>query len=96
MSARRFRVTGRVQGVGFRAFVIARARELGLDGWVRNEPDGAVAVLAAGAPEALERLAAELAEGPRAARVAAVESAPAEPPAEPGFRIARGDGAWTI
>lgn len=96
MSARRFRVTGRVQGVGFRAFVIARARELALDGWVRNDPDGAVTVLAAGAPAALERLASELAQGPPAARVAAVETAGAEVPAGPGFRIARGDGPWTI
>ncbi len=96
MSARRFRVTGRVQGVGFRAFVIARARELALDGWVRNDPDGAVTVLAAGAPAALDRLAAALAQGPPAARVAAIEAAPAETPAEPGFRIARGDGPWTI
>jgi acylphosphatase len=96
MSARRFRVTGRVQGVGFRAFVMARARELALDGWVRNDPDGAVTVLAAGAPAALERLAAELAQGPPAARVAAVEAAGGEAPDGPGFRIARGDGPWTI
>lgn len=95
MSARRFRVSGRVQGVGFRAFVVARARALALDGWVRNEPDGAVTVLAAGPPAALDRLAAELAQGPPAARVAAVEPAPAEAPEATGFRIARGEGPWT-
>ncbi|MBZ0088804.1 MAG: acylphosphatase, partial [Thermoanaerobaculia bacterium] len=39
MSARRYRVTGRVQGVGFRWFVARNAEELGLTGWVRNDPD---------------------------------------------------------
>jgi len=87
VSARRFRVTGRVQGVGFRWFVARRAEELGLAGWVRNDPDGAVSVLAAGPEPALDALAAALAVGPRAARVAAVESAAAEAAAVAGFRI---------
>lgn len=89
MNRRRFRVSGRVQGVGFRWFVAQRAAELGLDGWVRNEADGALTVLASGSETALDALAAALAQGPRSARVAAVEaveSAAAEaPPA--GFRI---------
>jgi acylphosphatase len=88
LSARRFRVTGRVQGVGFRALVVRRGRELGLDGWVRNDPDGAVTVLASGLEEALDRLAGELAEGPSAARVAAVEATAAGAPTRAGFRIA--------
>lgn len=87
MSARCYRVTGRVQGVGFRWFVARNAEELGLTGWVRNDPDGALAVLAAGPDAALDALAAALAAGPRAARVAAVESTAAEAPATAGFRI---------
>ena len=93
MSRRRFRVTGRVQGVGFRWFVAERAAQLGLDGWVRNDADGALTVLASGPEAALDALAAALAEGPRAARVAAVEavdaveSPAAEAPPPAGFRI---------
>ncbi len=73
-TARRFVVHGRVQGVGFRAFVWRAAVELGLSGWVRNLPDGTVEVLAGGTPEALERLAARLAGGPRWAVVERVEA----------------------
>ena len=62
-------VRGRVQGVGFRYFVALEADELGLRGWVRNEPDGSVHVLAEGPRVSLERLAAALAVGPRGARV---------------------------
>lgn len=86
--ARRYRVTGRVQGVGFRAFVLRLAAACGVDGWVRNERDGSVSALVAGEPEALERFRAGLASGPPAARVAAVEEWPAEPPAGPGFHVA--------
>ncbi|MCM2269364.1 MAG: acylphosphatase [Thermoanaerobaculia bacterium] len=73
-----WRVRGRVQGVGFRAFVARRARLLGLAGGARNEPDGAVVVeIAGGSPQALADLRAALATGPAAARVAAVdETAP--------------------
>jgi acylphosphatase len=67
------RITGRVQGVGFRAFVIQEATRLGLTGTVRNCPDGAVEVVAEGAGEALRRLEAALARGPRAAQVDRVE-----------------------
>ena len=71
--ALRFRVTGRVQGVGFRYFVRRAARELGLVGRVRNLPDGAVEVEAAGRPEALAALRQVLAEGPPGARVGGLE-----------------------
>ena len=79
---RRFRVHGRVQGVGFRAFVVRAARSFDLAGGVRNEADGDVTVIAEGEEAALERLAAQLAEGPTAARVAGVETEtlPALPP----------------
>ena len=66
-------VRGRVQGVGFRWFVIRRARELGVAGWVRNRGDGAVEAEAEGAREALEGFVAALREGPPSARVASLE-----------------------
>lgn len=87
--ARRVRVTGRVQGVGFRAWTLAQAEALGLDGWVRNDPDGTVAALLAGPEARVARMIEALHRGPRFAVVASVETAPAEPPAEPGFRLLR-------
>lgn len=58
------RAEGRVQGVGFRYFVRAEARRLGLDGWVRNEQDGSVAVVAEGPRPDLERFERQLRKGP--------------------------------
>ena len=63
------RVQGRVQGVGFRYFVLRRAEDLGLTGWVRNLPDGDVEVEAEGPREALQGLIERVREGPAAARV---------------------------
>jgi acylphosphatase len=63
------KVTGVVQGVGFRWFVRERARRLGLDGWVRNLPDGSVEVLAEGEAEQLDLLRGELRRGPDGAAV---------------------------
>ncbi len=63
------RVLGRVQGVGFRYFVARRARQLGLTGWVRNEPDGSVLVVAEGPEDKLQELLDSLYGGPPAARV---------------------------
>jgi acylphosphatase len=65
-------VRGAVQGVGFRYFVLRRAREAGLHGWVRNRADGSVECVAEGARPALEQLLAALGSGPRMARVAGV------------------------
>ena len=70
---RRFRVSGVVQGVGYRAFVWRQARQLDLAGWVRNRFDGSVEVLAEGPPLELDRLAEILAAGPRMSRVERVE-----------------------
>jgi acylphosphatase len=66
-------VHGRVHGVGFRAHVIDAARDLGLTGWVANEPDRTVHCVAEGPQVALERLEATLRDGPRAARVDRVD-----------------------
>lgn len=63
------RITGRVQGVGFRNFTQRKARQLGVDGWVRNEPDGSVRFEAEGDEEALENLVSAVHTGPRMAQV---------------------------
>jgi acylphosphatase len=84
------RVTGRVQGVGFRAWVRDEARILGLTGWVRNEPDGSVAALLAGSDIQVARMLEALRDGPPAASVSRVTSEPASPATPPaGFRITR-------
>ena len=66
------RVRGLVQGVGYRYFARRRAAALGLTGWVRNEPDGSVLILAEGDQGAIADLAAELKAGPSAAAVSDV------------------------
>lgn len=73
MTAARFLVRGRVQGVGFRAYVRRVARTEGLAGWVRNLPDGTVECVARGNVEALDRLRIQLRQGPTGSRVVAVE-----------------------
>jgi acylphosphatase len=75
---RRYLVSGRVQGVGFRWYVEREAATLGITGWVRNRDDGQVEVMATGTREQLAGLHRKLREGPRAARVdeVAVSSAP--------------------
>jgi len=70
----RFRVTGRVQHVWFRGWAQQTARNLGLAGWVRNEPDGSVRGVAQGSTEALERFRLALYEGPPSALVGTVEA----------------------
>lgn len=81
-------VTGRVQGVGFRWFVLREATALGVDGWVANLRDGSVRCIAEGADPDLERLLAVLRAGPPGATVADVTAAWLPPVGEPGgFRI---------
>ena len=70
---KRFVVRGRVQGVGFRWFVLREASELRLDGFVRNQPDGSVEVLARGSVEAVVVLESRLAQGPSTSYVESVE-----------------------
>jgi acylphosphatase len=60
------RVVGRVQGVGYRVFALREALRLGLDGWVANEQDGGVRVVAEGTRADLESLLGRLEDGPPA------------------------------
>lgn len=69
------RVHGRVQGVGFRVFVLRVARALGLRGWVANEPGRQVRVVAEGPPDRLAELVLALHAGPPAALVERVDEA---------------------
>ena len=92
IEATRFLVRGRVQGVGFRWFVEREAHILGIFGWVRNNPDASVEVLAMGTREQLAGLRSRLRQGPRAARVDAVEESQAQPIA--GLKTFRIEGAW--
>jgi acylphosphatase len=92
LEARRFVVRGRVQGVGFRWFVEREAHLLGVAGWVRNNADGSVEVLAMGTREQLAGLRSRLREGPRAARVDDIQEAEARPVS--GLNTFRIEGAW--
>jgi acylphosphatase len=92
IQARRFIVRGRVQGVGFRWFVEREAHMLAIAGWVRNNHDGSVEVLAQGTRDQLAGLHSRLREGPRAARVDNVEVSEASPTA--GLSSFRIEGAW--
>lgn len=76
-------IRGRVQGVGFRHFIRVRAAALGLVGWVSNEPDGSVSVIAEGPRDVLKSLERLLHEGPSGARVEDV--AARWQPAQGGF-----------
>lgn len=68
------RITGRVQGVGFRYFTTQQARRLGIHGWVRNESDGSVRVVAEATRETLEEFLERLEAGPSGARVVDVDT----------------------
>jgi len=84
------RVTGRVQGVGFREWTRHQATDLGLTGWVRNEPDGSVSALLVGPDAAVDTMLERLYHGPSYARVASVTGEPATPGERfSDFRITR-------
>jgi acylphosphatase len=80
------RITGRVQGVGFRAWTESAARARGLGGWVRNRRDGSVEVLIAGPDDKVNEMLAYFWQGPDACRVERVTSEPAPEPMQLGFR----------
>jgi acylphosphatase len=86
--ARRYLISGRVQGVGFRHFARTVAVSEGVNGWVRNLPDGGVEVLAEGELEVLERFEWRIRQGPPHARVDTVEIVEvASSSHDTGFRV---------
>ena len=85
MNAKRLVISGRVQGVGFRYWLVEQAEALGVAGWVRNRIDGSVETLIAGDIDAVEELARLCRRGPRLAAVASITEELAEPPDGPGF-----------
>jgi acylphosphatase len=68
-SIRQVTITGRVQGVGYRAWVEDRARACGVEGWVRNRRDGSVEAVFGGPPELVSEMIASCKRGPSLARV---------------------------
>ena len=87
VTARRFVISGRVQGVGFRYFTERAARDIGVTGWARNCDDGSVEVHANGTNRQLEDFEARLRKGPPAADVRAFKASSAEVSESVGFRI---------
>jgi acylphosphatase len=87
MTACRFLVRGRVQGVGYRYFVLRKAEALGLSGFARNLPDGVVEVVAEGDERTLVELETLLKEGPAFASVSHVERQAVAPRGGQGFHI---------
>jgi acylphosphatase len=83
----RIRVAGRVQGVGFRYSAQLRARSLGVDGWVRNLPDGAVEAVFEGNDERVESMIDWCRRGPAGSAVTDVELHWEQPVGENGFRV---------
>lgn len=81
------RVTGRVQGVAFRYWARTQAEHLGLRGWIRNEPDGAVVALIIGQEPTVQELVGSLRKGPPAAQVDRVETLQGADDGSVGFRI---------
>ena len=78
---RQVRITGRVQGVGYRAWVEHRARAHGLEGWVRNRRDGSVEALFAGPADVVSEMVARCRRGPSSSRVDSVQDEAASPDA---------------
>ena len=81
----RLRITGRVQGVGYRLWATRTAATLGLRGWVRNRSDGSVEMLATGAREDVAALVEACWQGPLGARITAVTVTEAEDDGSLGF-----------
>jgi acylphosphatase len=81
------RITGRVQGVSYRYYTQQRAWDLGVTGWVRNEPDGSVAGHFEGAPDAVDALVAWCHDGPRHAYVERVVVSESAPTGATGFGV---------
>lgn len=86
MNAKRLHIAGRVQGVGFRHWMVQTARRLGVAGWVRNRGDGSVEALVYGDTAAVEELLRACRRGPPAAAVTLIREDLAEPEDDLGFR----------
>jgi acylphosphatase len=80
------RIRGRVQGVGYRAFVQEQAMRLDLSGWTRNRSDGSVEALIGGEKGTIEKMIALLGRGPSGAHVVSIETRDAAPVALTGYR----------
>lgn len=85
MRARLLRIAGRVQGVGYRDWLLHQARRHGISGWVRNRADGTVEALLAGEEDALNAVLTACRRGPPLAWVESIEERFADPPEAPGF-----------
>ena len=85
MRSARLRITGRVQGVGYRAWALQMAARLGLRGWVRNRADGSVEALVTGEDDAVARIIEACREGPFGALVADASVSDAEDDGSAGF-----------
>jgi acylphosphatase len=83
----RYRITGRVQGVGYRYFALTEAHALGIAGYAKNLADGSVEVVAEGEPAAMQAFEARLGEGPAFSRVEIVDKAPIAGRGDQGFHI---------
>ena len=90
--ARKYLISGRVQGVGFRFFAEDVANQLGVRGYVKNLWDGRVEVYAIAEQAALEEFKRDLGEGPRAARVTGVEES--EEPVNDRYKGFMIEGSW--
>lgn len=88
MNARHLVLGGRVQGVGYRDWMVREARLLGLDGWVRNLADGAVEAVVSGPEPAVLALLTSCRRGPAGARVDSVAESFCAAPEKPGFERA--------
>lgn len=87
MTRYRIKVKGKVQGVFYRSSTQAKAKELGLSGWVKNEEDGSVLIEAEGEEQKLEKLIDWCRQGPGAAVVNDVEYQELEPQGKNGFEV---------
>ncbi|WP_370033315.1 acylphosphatase [Qipengyuania mesophila] len=85
MTARHCIVHGRVQGVFYRDWTVAKADELGLAGWVRNRPDGTVEALLEGDADTIARMVAAMHEGPPRAAPTRIDQREVEPQGLDGF-----------
>ena len=83
----RVRISGRVQGVGYRYWMERTAGDLGLSGWVRNRVDGSVEAVLSGAEPDVEAMIARCQHGPRSAAVASVDIADEPESPAPGFKV---------